>query len=296
MEPSTPLFLRAPGGKLDGSRFACGLACRYAAPRHGVEVPRAALQLRTAHRARSLLPLPRARERPDARRLDRHPRDGRAARSRGRRRHRAAAPRHRGRAAPHPALPPAPRLGADRRHAGLGGRRRLQPRLPRASHQPAAARRREPAAPAGRARDGAAPRPRATALGDVGGGGPRGRPLRAALEGAPLHDRRRLGRRPDERADEPVAGRGDLRAFALRAAPRAVALRAAARRDPAARAAALRGGARRAQAAARGRGHAPRALGAHARPARDAGRCPHARRRPRRSTSASARTAASTGW
>ena len=43
-----------------------------------------------------------------------------------------------------------------------------------------------------RAHHAAAPRPLAAALGDVGRRGSRGRPLRADLEGPPLHDRRRL--------------------------------------------------------------------------------------------------------
>ena len=40
------------------------------------------------------------------------------------------------------------------------------------------------------------------AVGDVGGRRARGRPLRRDQQGPPLHDRRRVGRRPDEDPDE----------------------------------------------------------------------------------------------
>ena len=83
----------------------------------------------------------------------------------------------------------------------------------------------------------AAPRPHAAALGDVDRRGPRGRPLRADLEGAPLHDRRRLRRRPDERAAVADARRATMpETVAVLPAPGAVGPRAAAPRAAAPRA------------------------------------------------------------
>ena len=103
---------------------------------------------------------------------------------------------HRGAPAPHPALPPEARLDPVREPPGLGRRRELQPRLPPAPHGAAAARQRGAAEAPVRAHHAAAPRPQPAALGDVDRRGSRGRSLRADLEDAPLHDRRRLGRRP----------------------------------------------------------------------------------------------------
>ena len=80
---------------------------------------------------------------------------------------------HRVGAAPHPALSAEAGVDSDRAAAGVDRRRRLRPQLPRSPHRAAAARLRGAAEEARGPRDGAAPRPRAAALGAVGDRGPR---------------------------------------------------------------------------------------------------------------------------
>ena len=165
----------------------------------------------------------------DAHRGRVHRRRGSAAQSRRRHRHRAHPRLHRVASAQHSPLPPAPRLHADATPPGVGRRRPLQPRIPRAPHGPAAAGHGGAAEAADRADLLAGARPRAPALGAVGGRGARGRQaLRVDLQGPPLHDRRRLGRRADDGPDEPLAD-GGARArwspYVPRPAPSALELR-----------------------------------------------------------------------
>ena len=97
-----------------------------------------------------------------------------------------------------PALPPEGPLGAARRRlAGVDRRPALQHRLPRAPHRDPGARERAAAAPDGRPRVLPAPRPQQAAVGDVGRRGTAGGLLGAAVEGPPLHGRRRRRDRPD---------------------------------------------------------------------------------------------------
>ena len=90
-----------------------------------------------------------------------------------------------------------------------------------------------------RAHHGAAARPQAAALGDLGRRGPRGRPLRDDHEDPPLHDRRRVGRRSRAHPDVDVARGARARAAARRSIPRPAPsrLRAVARRGRARRSA-----------------------------------------------------------
>ena len=96
------------------------------------------------------------------------------------------------------ALPPeGPLRAARRRAADLGRRPALQPRLPPAPHRDPGARQRAAAAPDGQPRVLAGARSRQAAVGAVDGRGHARRPLGAALEGPPLHGRRRRRDRPD---------------------------------------------------------------------------------------------------
>ncbi len=109
--------------------------------------------------------------------------------------------------APRPALPPAAQLPARReRPAGVGRRPELQPRVPRAPDRAAAARNRGAALQARLTDLLPAARPLEAALGDVGDRGPRGRPLGADLQDAPLGHRRDLRRRPRDGHVRPHAG------------------------------------------------------------------------------------------
>ena len=184
-----------------------GSAGRFLAYPPCEEVLHAALRLRSAHRARQLLPAPREAERVHARGVDVHLRRRAAAPLRGRNRHgrdpqrdRARSctriPRYRQKLSTCPVGEP-PRVG---------GRRPVQSRLPPPPHRAAQAGQHGAAEGALRAHHAAAPRPLAAALGDVDRRRDRGRPLRADLEGPPLHDRRRVGRRPHERAAPHDAG------------------------------------------------------------------------------------------
>ena len=96
-----------------------------------------------------------------------------------------------------PALPPAARPRAGLRPSGLGGRRAVQPRLPRAPHASAATRRRAAAEASRRSPHVAAARSGQAALGDVGDRGTGRRSLRHHHEGPPLPDRRGRQRRAD---------------------------------------------------------------------------------------------------
>ncbi len=144
---------------------------------------------------------------------------------------------------------------------------------------------------------GPAPRPQAAALGDLGGrGSRRRRGLRAHHQDPPLHDRRRLGRRPLPHpalalARDPRAAR----AAGLRSAAAAEPLRSLARRGGPPRVAALPRRPGLPQLRGGGRGREGRAPGAGARHHRDARRG-HDGRRVARSTARSAPTAPSTGW
>ena len=120
-----------------------------------------------------------------------------------------------------------------RRPRGLGGRPALQPRLPHPPHRAAEAGRRVAAEEALVARDGAAARPQAAAVGDLGRRGARGRrPLRDDHEDPPLHDRRRLGRRPraDPVLDQPGGAAASKPPPRFMPRPAPSARRAAARR------------------------------------------------------------------
>ena len=115
-----------------------------------------------------------------------------------------------------------------------------------------------------RAHHAAAPRSLAAAVGDVARRGARGRPLRRHLEGAPLHDRRRLRRRPDEDPDERDTGAGHPARAGVHPAAGAQRPRPAARRGRAPGAPAVPGDPRRAPLPERGDGRAARVLGARA--------------------------------
>ena len=119
---------------------------------------------------------------------------------------------------------------------GVGRRPALQPRLPRPAHGAAGARRRRRAALAGRPRDVAEPRPREAAVGDLGRRGTRAGSLGDALEGPPLHGRRRRRHRSD-------GGAARRRARAGAAAGGRLAARAGTERRLAARAGGDRAGA-----------------------------------------------------
>ena len=246
---------------------------------------------RPAHRPRRVLPRLRGGRRAHARRLGRDLRRPVAAVRRVRRPARAQA-------APRATLPPEARLSPARPEpAGVGGRSPLQRRLPRAAHGAARAGGRAGAAPPGGPRVRPAARPLQAAVGDLARR-PRGRgSLRAHLQDAPLPRRRHLRRGHHHRAVRPGA--------------RAAADRAPGAVGPPARAE-LRDPARRRHDRARGRagGPGPRrrrrrraaAAGAgcarlRARRAWERSPAPGSQaRRPRRSTSGSARTGASPGW
>ena len=107
-------------------------------------------------------------------------------------------------AAPRAALPAQAGVpAAGDRPADLDRRPELQPRVPRPPHRAARARLRGAAARAGRAHPLAAARSRQAAVGAVARAGARGRPLRADLQDPPRARRRRLRRRPDDRAVRP---------------------------------------------------------------------------------------------
>ncbi len=197
-------------------------------------------------------------------------RGGSARQARRRHRHRPHPRLRRVAPAPDPALPPGARLHADRGAPGVGGRSALQHRLPRAPHQPAAARRLAPAEAALRPHHVAAARSLEAALGDVGRRGARGRrALRDDHQGPPLHDRRHVERRPAGGAAHARAQpRRSSRSAALAAAPGAELVAAPRRRGGPPREHSLR---RRVRVPSRRRaGRAGSAL----RPARHAGaRC-----------------------
>ena len=136
-------------------------------------------------------------------------------------------PRSRPRAAaPRAALPAEAGDAAARdRTAAVGRRPDLQPRVPRPPHRAARARHRGAAVPPRRADRLPAARPLEAAVGELARRGARGRPLRADLQDPPLARRRRLGRRPRDRAVRP---RADAGAAADR--PRAVAAASPSRR------------------------------------------------------------------
>src|SRR5438876_379840 len=143
------------------------------------------------------LPRHRGRELPHARWSRPHLRRGTAPRARRRHRHR---PHPGGDSRPPPpraALSPAARPRPLRARSHLGRRRSLPPRLPRAPHRAAAARRRARAEAPGRPHHVPAARSEAAGMGDLGGRGARGRPVRADQQDTPLHGRRHLGRGPD---------------------------------------------------------------------------------------------------
>ena len=144
----------------------------------------APLRLRPPHRARQLLPGPREAERLHARRLDPDLRGRPAAPARGRHRRRRD-PRRRpprrctgsratGRSSP------ASRSRTTRSGSTTTASTSTTTCATRRCRGPAAS---EQLKRALRAHHAAAPRPRAPALGDVDRRGPRGRPLRADLEG-----------------------------------------------------------------------------------------------------------------
>ena len=103
--------------------------------------------------------------------------------------------------------------------------------------------RRERAAQAGRPRHGAAARPLQAAVGDLGGRGPRGRPLGHAGQDAPRAGRRRLGHRPAGRDHGPQPRRRAAGAVGVDAAARALQPPADGGRAGEHRAVALRAGA-----------------------------------------------------
>ena len=182
--------------------------------------------------------------------------------------------------------------------AEVGRRPAPQPALPRALHRAALARLRGAAEGPGRPRVLPAARPRQAALGDLARRGPRGRPLRDAVEDPPRARGRHLRRGHHVRAVRQLARarRPDRHRRPLAAAPAAVAPPSCS--------------ARRCSSAPRSRPRSPRSVRAVFRgPRRVArGRCatpPSAsarwrgrastRRRPAPTTSRSARTAASPG-
>jgi hypothetical protein len=214
--------------------------------------PHAALRLRSPDGARQLLPRARAPDGLHPRRLDADLRC-RAPAHRGRR-HRLRGDSQGARRGPasDPALPPGAEVDAPRGYARLGRRPDLQPRLPPAPHRAAAPGQRRPAQAPLRPRHAAAPRPPATALGDLGGRGPRGESLRPDLQGPPLHDRRGLRSRPPPDPAEPGPGGGAPDSARLRSAAGPQRRRAAARCAVAAALAAVRRAARLPQLRRRG--------------------------------------------
>ena len=132
----------------------------------------------------------------------------------------------------------------------LGRRPPPEPALPRARHRPARTRRRGPAARPGQPRVRAAAGPRQAAVGDLAGRGPRGRPLRAAVQDPPRAGGRRLRRGHLHRALRHLgrARRTARPGPALAARPRALGRAAAWRGAAGAGHHARRGGALRARA------------------------------------------------
>ncbi len=165
-------------------------------------------ELRTSQPPRCLVPARRGRRQPHAHRRHRHLRRPQSPLLR--------CGRHgQGKAPSRPALPAGgPLRPAGFGAAGVGGRPALQHRLPPSPHRAPRTGRRRRAARLGGARHGSAARPIQTAVGDLGGRGPRARTVGADLQDPPCPRGRGGGQRPSgghdghlPAADAPRRGR-----------------------------------------------------------------------------------------